>query len=69
MDGNSLSHSPGLQAAGLLLAGSGVALLLATLLATDVAVGLSIVAVAAVLLTAGFGLLLRRVWGWHLACS
>jgi hypothetical protein len=61
-----LSNSGVLQVTGLLLAGTGVALLRVVFLATDTAAGVAILAAAALLLAAGAGLLLRRVWGWYL---
>ena len=66
MDPDRLSPSRGLQAAGLLFAGSGVATLLAAFLATNPAVALLIVTIAVILLAAGVGLLQRRLWGWYL---
>jgi hypothetical protein len=61
-----VSSSYVLQTVGVVLAGTGTALLLGVFLATDPAEALVVVAMSLLLLAAGVGLLRRRVWGWYL---
>jgi hypothetical protein len=62
-----LNPSRLLQVAGFLLTATGVALVLAVALATEVVVGVALLLAALFLVAAGAGLLLRQVWGWYLA--
>lgn len=57
----------GLQVVGLLLVGTGIALLVAAFFATEISVALVVLAAALLLLAAGIGLLRERAWGWSLA--